>query len=35
MTMPGKEERAYGDGAFAYLRRALAIMALGDLGYYR
>ena len=29
MTMPGKEERAYGDGAGAYSRRANAIWALG------
>ncbi len=34
MTMPGKEERAYGDGAGAYSRRANAIWALGNMGYY-
>ena len=34
MTMPGKEERAYGDGAGAYTRRANAIWALGKMGYY-
>ena len=34
MTMPGKEERAYGDGAGAYSRRATAIWALGNIGYY-
>jgi len=34
MTMPGKEERAYGDGAGAYSRRATAIWALGNVGYY-
>ena len=34
MTMPGKEERAYGDGAGAYSRRANAIWALGKIGYY-
>lgn len=34
MTMPGKEERAYGDGAGAYSRRATAVWALGKLGYY-
>jgi len=34
MTMPGKEERAYGDGAGAYSRRATAIWALGNMGYY-
>jgi hypothetical protein len=34
MTMPGKEERAYGDGAGAYSRRATAIWALGKMGYY-
>jgi hypothetical protein len=34
MTMPGKEERAYGDGANAYWRRATAIWSLGKLGYY-
>jgi hypothetical protein len=34
MTMPGKEERAYGDGAGAYSRRATAIWALGKVGYY-
>lgn len=34
MTMPGKEERAYGDGAPAYSRRAMAISVLGNLGYY-
>ena len=33
MTMPGKEERAYGDGAGA-IRRATAIWALGNIGYY-
>jgi hypothetical protein len=34
MTMPGKEERAYGDGANAYSRRANAIWTLGQMGYY-
>jgi hypothetical protein len=34
MTMPGKEQRAYGDGAGAYSRRATAIWALGKVGYY-
>jgi hypothetical protein len=34
MAMPGKEERAYGDGAGAYSRRATAIWALGNMGYY-
>jgi hypothetical protein len=34
MTYPGKEERAYSDGAGAYSRRALAISALGTVGYY-
>ena len=34
MTMPGKEERAYGDGVGAYSRRATAIWALGNMGYY-
>ena len=34
MTYPGKEERAYGDGAGAYTRRATAVWALGKLGAY-
>jgi hypothetical protein len=34
MAMPGKEQRAYGDGAPAYLARANAIKAKGDKGDY-
>jgi hypothetical protein len=34
MTMPGREERAYGDGAGAYNARALMIRMKGRLGVY-
>lgn len=34
MTMPGREERAYGDGAPLYLERATAIKDKGDAGNY-
>jgi hypothetical protein len=34
MAFPAREERAYGDGAGAYSRRATAISALGAIGWY-
>ncbi|HEX6024637.1 MAG TPA: hypothetical protein VFZ00_21790 [Solirubrobacter sp.] len=34
MAFPAVEERAYGDGAGAYSRRAFAIKTAGDLGLY-
>jgi hypothetical protein len=34
MTMPGKEQRAYGAGAAAYLARANAVTARGTAGQY-
>src|SRR5262249_681581 len=34
MSFPGREERAYGDGAPLYLARANAIKAKGDAGQY-
>jgi len=34
MAMPAREERAYGDGAGAYSRRATGVSALGAVGWY-